>query len=135
MIFLFSQGGPPQYHSKRNQAQILAEMLNNIAQRGLHDIEKEIEFEGNSKIIAHDSEGFEAGKQNEVEVVRKFIDKRSKEKDINQRLHLVWLVILPLLVTFSHGSIPHRYCMEMNSRPIQQAEKDFFSTPLQGIFL
>jgi hypothetical protein len=24
--------------------------------------------------------------------------------------------------------------MEMNSRPIQQAEKDFFSTPLQGIF-
>ncbi|KIJ96944.1 hypothetical protein K443DRAFT_269853 [Laccaria amethystina LaAM-08-1] len=82
-------------------------------QRGSHDIEKEIEFEGNSKIIAHDSEGFEAGKQNEVDVVRKFIDRKSQERDINQRLHLVW------------------YCMEMNSRPIQQAEKDFFSTPLQ----
>lgn len=76
--------------------------------RGSHNIEKEIEFERNSKIIAHDSEGFEAGKQNEVDVVRKFIDRRPQERDINRRLHLVW------------------YCMEMNARPIQQAEKDFF---------
>ncbi|KIK06295.1 hypothetical protein K443DRAFT_290391 [Laccaria amethystina LaAM-08-1] len=80
--------------------------------RGTHDIEKEIEFEGNNRIIAHDSEGFEAGKQAEVDVVWKFIDSRSRAKDINQKLHLVW------------------YCMEMNSRPIQQAEKDFFSMPL-----
>jgi len=59
--YFFLQGGLPQYHGKRNQAQILAEMWNNLAQRGLHNIEKEIEFEGNSKIIAHDSEGFEVG--------------------------------------------------------------------------
>lgn len=48
-----------------------------------------------------------------MDVVRKFIDRRPQERDINRRLHLVW------------------YCMEMNARPIQQAEKDFFSTPLQ----
>ena len=66
--------------------------------RGTHDIEKEIEFEGNSKIIAHDSEGFEAGKQAEVDVVWKFIDSRSQAKDINQKLHLVWFIFLPLLV-------------------------------------
>lgn len=76
--------------------------------RGTHDIEKEIEFEGNSKIIAHDSEGFGAGKQAEVDVVWKFINSRSQAKDINQKLHLVW------------------YCLKMNSRLIQQAEKDFF---------
>jgi len=64
-------------------------------QRGYHDIEKEIEFEGNSKITAHDSEGFEAGQQNEVDVVRNFIDRRSQESDINQRLHLVWFVLIP----------------------------------------
>ena len=74
-----------------------------IVQRGIHNIEEEIEFEGNGKIVAHDSEGFEAGKQNEVDVVRNFIDRRSKEKDINQRLHLVWFVAFPLLVTFNHG--------------------------------
>ena len=74
-----------------------------IVQRGIHNIEEEIEFEGNGKIVAHDSEGFEAGKQNEVDVVRNFIDRRSKEKDINQRLHLVWFVAFSLLVTFNHG--------------------------------
>jgi len=105
-------------------------------QRDSHDIEKEIEFEGNSKIIVHDSEGFEAGKLNEVDVVRKFIDRRSQERDINERLHLVWFVLpLFLLVVNPVIWIHRRYCMEMNSRPIQQAEKDFFSTPLQGIFL
>ena len=62
--------------------------------RGTHNIEKEIEFEGNNKIIAHDSEGFEAGKQAEVDVVWKFIDSRSRAKDINQKLHLVWFVLL-----------------------------------------
>lgn len=31
-------------------------------------------------------------------------------KDINDRLHIVW------------------YCMEMNSRPIQHAEREFFAT-------
>jgi len=65
--------------------------------RGTHDIEKEIEFEGNSKIIAHDSEGFQEGKQAEVDVVWKFIDGRSREKDINQKLHLVWFVFLLFL--------------------------------------
>jgi len=66
-------------------------------QRGTHNIEKEIEFEGNSKIIAHDSEGFEAGKQAEVDVVWKFINSRSRSKDINQKLHLVWFVLLLFL--------------------------------------
>ena len=66
--------------------------------RGTHDIEKEIESEGNNKIIAHDSEGFEAGKQAELDVVWKFIDSRSRAKDINQKLHLVWFVFLPFLV-------------------------------------
>lgn len=49
-------------------------------------------FEGNDKMVAHDSEGFEAGRDNEVEVVKNFIEKRSKMEDINDRLHVVWYV-------------------------------------------
>jgi len=82
--------------------------------KGIHDIEKEIKFEGNSQMVAHDSEGFEVGCINEVNVVKDFIESRSKMDDINKRLHLVW------------------YCVEMSSRPIQQAEKDFFSNPPNG---
>ena len=65
--------------------------------KGIHDIEKEIEFESNSKIIAHDSEGFEAANRAEVDVVCKFIDGRSQVEDINQKLHLVWFVLLLFL--------------------------------------
>ena len=48
-------------------------------------------------IIAHDSEGSEAEKQAEVDLVRKFIDSRSRAKDINQKLHLVWSILLLFL--------------------------------------
>ncbi|KZP06100.1 hypothetical protein FIBSPDRAFT_764923, partial [Athelia psychrophila] len=61
-------------------------------QRGVHDIEREIKFDGNDKMVAHDSEGFEAGHRNEVDVVTNFIETRSKVDDINLKLHLVWCV-------------------------------------------
>ena len=63
-----------------------------MKQRGHHDIEKEIVFQNNDKLVAHDSEGFEAGKVEEVAVVRNFIEKRSKQEDVYRRLHMVWFV-------------------------------------------
>jgi len=78
--------------------------------RGYHDINKEIVFQTNDKLVAHDSEGFEAGQHQEVKVVTNFIKSRAAAADVNDRLHMIW------------------YCIEMNSRPIQRAEKDFFST-------
>ena len=33
-----------------------------------------------------------------MDVVWKFIDSRSREKDINQKLHLVWFVLLLFLI-------------------------------------
>jgi hypothetical protein len=85
-------------------------------------------------MVAHDSEGFEAGTGNEVDVVKNFIERRSKMENVNERLHLVWFVkaTLPPDVLVSSCSVPFRYCMEMNSRPIQHAENEFFSTSLQG---
>ncbi|EKM49680.1 uncharacterized protein PHACADRAFT_179078 [Phanerochaete carnosa HHB-10118-sp] len=78
--------------------------------RGVHDIERELIPQRNDKIVAHDSEGFEAGQGKEVKVVSDFIARRAATEDINERLHMVW------------------YCVEINSRPIQQAEREFFST-------
>lgn len=85
-------------------------------------------------MVAHDSEGFEAGTSNEVDVVKKFIERRSKMENVNERLHLVWFVtvISPSDISVSLYFVLSRYCMEMNSRPIQHAEKEFFSTPAQG---
>ncbi|KAE9395946.1 hypothetical protein BT96DRAFT_825471, partial [Gymnopus androsaceus JB14] len=69
-------------------------------QRGIHDIEKEIKFDGNDKMVAHDSEGFEAGHSKEVDVVKNFIEQRSKEENINLKLHLIWFPVVAIITKF-----------------------------------
>jgi hypothetical protein len=130
-----SQVGRPQYNCELTASIVqICPLILLHEQRGIHNIDKEIRFEGNGgKMVVHDSEGFEAGRSNEVDVVKNFIERRSKVEDINERLHLVWLVRSSFA---SPCRLPHfepfRYCIEMNSRPIQHAEKEFFSTFSQG---
>jgi hypothetical protein len=47
-------------------------------------------FEGNPGFIFHDSRGFEAGAEEEFELVREFIDKRSKAGNVKKQLHAIW---------------------------------------------
>ncbi|KAL0947868.1 hypothetical protein HGRIS_010503 [Hohenbuehelia grisea] len=61
--------------------------------RGQHKIEDELVFAGHDKFIFHDSQGFEAGSDVELNVVKKFIKKRSKEPNLADRLHAVWFCI------------------------------------------
>lgn len=63
-----------------------------MCKRGTHDIEREMEFENNELFIVHDSEGFEAGQEDEFHVVVNFIHSRARQKNINDRLHAIWLV-------------------------------------------
>lgn len=60
--------------------------------RGTHNIEREMEFESNNSFVVHDSEGFEAGQDDEYKVVANFISSRSpsQTQDINKRLHAIW---------------------------------------------
>jgi predicted GTPase len=60
--------------------------------RGVHNIENEILFQKNDKLVAHDSEGFESGQSDELDVVKKFIERRSKAENMSERLHMVWSV-------------------------------------------
>ena len=56
----------------------------------MHNIEREIVFRNNDKLVAHDSEGFEAGQSSENHVVNDFIERRVTMENINDRLHMVW---------------------------------------------
>ena len=60
-----------------------------IFQRGIHDIEHQITYPG-SDFIFHDSEGFEAGASKEMEMVWKFIEKRSTAIEVKDQLHAIW---------------------------------------------
>jgi hypothetical protein len=58
-------------------------------QRGIHDIEHEITYDG-SNFIFHDSEGFESGAKEEIEVVWDFIEKKSAATKLENQLHAIW---------------------------------------------
>ncbi|KAF8710128.1 hypothetical protein AX14_013433 [Amanita brunnescens Koide BX004] len=90
-------------------------------QRGIHDIEHQITYPGCS-FIFHDSQGFEAGARREIEIVWKFIEKRSTAVEVKDQLHAIW------------------YCIPMDSpRPLLSTELEFFNkgtgkVPLVVIF-
>ncbi|KZS96242.1 hypothetical protein SISNIDRAFT_407322 [Sistotremastrum niveocremeum HHB9708] len=78
--------------------------------RGLHNIEKELISVENNLFVAHDSMGFEAGTEKEMNIVLDFIKRRSEAKDPADRIHSIW------------------YCMQSGPRPVQKAETVFFNS-------
>ncbi|KIJ28180.1 hypothetical protein M422DRAFT_270584 [Sphaerobolus stellatus SS14] len=58
---------------------------------GVHDINKPLSFPSNDRIIVHDSKGFESGKEDQVQDVLDFIDRRSNMPALADRLHAIWV--------------------------------------------
>ncbi|KAF8438522.1 hypothetical protein L210DRAFT_3646773 [Boletus edulis BED1] len=84
--------------------------LEGSTERGNHNIENELIFRSNNKFIFHDSQGFEAGSEDEFVRTKKFIAERAKTTRLKERLHAIW------------------YCIPMDKidRAIQQSEEMFF---------
>jgi hypothetical protein len=62
-----------------------------LMQRGEHNIEDELVFSSHTGYVFHDSRGFEAGNDdNELKVVREFVNRRSRERQLKDRLHAIW---------------------------------------------
>ncbi|KAG1882505.1 hypothetical protein F4604DRAFT_1650484 [Suillus subluteus] len=62
-------------------------------ERGVHDIENEMVFRNNPGFVFHNSRGFEAGGQSEFDKVKAFIARRSKERNLSDRIHVIWCLI------------------------------------------
>ncbi|KAF8549878.1 hypothetical protein OG21DRAFT_1420576, partial [Imleria badia] len=79
-------------------------------QRGLHNIENELIFQSNQKLVFHDSQGFEAGCEDEFLQMKTFIADRAKTTTLKKRIHAIW------------------YCIPMDKldRAIQRSEEMFF---------
>jgi len=77
-------------------------------ERGIHDIEHQMTYKG-CNFIFHDSQGFESGARDELEIVQNFIAKRSAAAQLKDQLHAIW------------------YCIPMDSaRPVLPTELEFF---------
>jgi hypothetical protein len=61
-----------------------------MMQRGEHNIEDEYTFTKHDGYVFHDSRGFEAGSEEELEIVQDFVRHRSQKRQLNQRLHAIW---------------------------------------------
>jgi len=67
-------------------------------QRGLHDIEHQITYNG-SNFIFHDSQGFESGATEELVIAWEFIEKRSAETELKDQLHAIWYLASAFNIT------------------------------------
>ncbi|KAI9456417.1 hypothetical protein HD554DRAFT_2030480 [Boletus coccyginus] len=78
--------------------------------RGIHNVENELVFRSNDKLVFHDSQGFEAGREDEFLQMKKFIADRAKTTFLKKRIHAIW------------------YCIPMDNleRAIQRSEERFF---------
>ena len=63
-------------------------------QRGGHNIEDEIVFKNHNGYVFHDSSGLESGSEDELKIVQAFVRRRSRERQLKDRLHAIWFVPL-----------------------------------------
>jgi hypothetical protein len=61
-------------------------------QRGEHNIEDELVFANHRGYVFHDSRGFEAGSEDELNIVQDFVRRNMSEKRLKDRLHAIWFV-------------------------------------------
>jgi hypothetical protein len=62
----------------------------------MHEIEDELIFTSHDGYIFHDSCGFESGGEKELQIVREFVCRKSREDRLEDRLHAIWFV--PLII-------------------------------------
>ncbi|KAL4066364.1 hypothetical protein V8B97DRAFT_1874667 [Scleroderma yunnanense] len=61
--------------------------------RGYHNIEDELIFGSNPGFIFHDSQGFEAGSDSELKLMKRFIAERATTMKLDKWIHAIWFCI------------------------------------------
>jgi hypothetical protein len=69
-----------------------------LVQRGEHNIENELRFTSHDGYVFHDSRGFESGDDKELEIVQDFVSHKSRERQLNDRLHAIWFAFVTLSI-------------------------------------
>jgi hypothetical protein len=58
------------------------------------NIDDELVFTNHDGYIFHDSRGFEVGSEEEMKIVEDFVCRKSGEKLLKDKLHMIWFVSL-----------------------------------------
>ncbi|KAI6113518.1 hypothetical protein EV401DRAFT_2268562 [Pisolithus croceorrhizus] len=68
-------------------------MVQGSLMRGYHDIENELVFQSNPRFVFHDSCGFEAGSEEQFDIMKRFVMDRAKTTKLDKRIHAIWFCI------------------------------------------
>ena len=90
----------------------------------------EFSFESNPRFIFHDSPGFEAGGDQEIDDVLSFLQEKTKANEVKDQIHAIWCIFFyPLMI--SHSRHVFRFCFTPDvSRPLLGLEQMFFNEQL-----
>ncbi|KAF8346235.1 hypothetical protein F5887DRAFT_1101757 [Amanita rubescens] len=97
--------------------------INPTSKRGIHNVHDEFSFMSNPQFIFHDSPGFEAGSEQELQDVHSFIQEKAKANEVKDQIHAIWFCFGPDV-----------------SRPLLELEQKFFdekhcgNVPVVAIF-
>lgn len=90
----------------------MTEESNNYAQ-GQHDINTAFESPNHPGLLIHDSRGWQAGSDHELDLIAKFLRHRAFQKDPAESLHVIW------------------FCVDSDVSRIEEADKRTFATIAQ----
>ena len=81
--------------------------------QGVHDINKAFESPNHPGLLVHDSRGWQAGSDKELDLIAKFLRHRAFQKDPAESLHVIW------------------FCVDSDVSRIEEADKRTFETIAQ----
>jgi GTPase SAR1 family protein len=81
--------------------------------QGAHDINKAFESPNHPGLLIHDSRGWQAGSDDELDLIAKFLRHRAFQKDPGESLHVIW------------------FCVDSDVSRIEEADKRTFQTIAQ----
>ncbi|KAK9424118.1 hypothetical protein SUNI508_03606 [Seiridium unicorne] len=81
--------------------------------QGVHDINKAFESPRHPGLLIHDSRGWQAGSDTELELIARFLRHRAFQKDAAEALHVIW------------------FCVDADVSRIEEADKKTFETIAQ----
>lgn len=82
----------------------------NTYDQGNHDINQAFESSSHPGLLIHDSRGWQAGSDQELELIAKFLRHRAFQKDPAEALHVIW------------------FCIDSDVSRIEEADKRTFET-------
>lgn len=102
---------------------------------GICDIHTEITSSQNPRFVVHDSQGFEPGAVDNLNIVKSFLEQRASAP-LKDRIHAVWQVSLTRGVRFVE--VCSRLCVQVpyaGGRVFEKGDEELLSLGLKSAFL